>query len=165
MSRDWNKAEQEEDLTAYVDGELSELDRKRFEERLKNEPELAALEQQLRATVKKLATLPQPAVSQQLRRNVLNKIDEPATVMEKLRALFPARRLVPALGMAAAATVAVAVAVGGRPSGTQPLAFADPEQLELAQNIDVLEDLDVVGLENPDDLEVVARLDELEVKP
>ena len=52
MSRDWTKAEQDEDLTAYIDGELSELDARRFEERLKNEPELAALEKALRATMK-----------------------------------------------------------------------------------------------------------------
>jgi anti-sigma factor RsiW len=162
MSRDWTRAENDEDLTAYIDGELSELDKKRFEERLKNEPELAALEQALRSTMKQVSTLPMPAASQLLRRNVLNQIDEPAGAAEKLRAWFSGWRLVPALGMAAAAAVAVVFAVRPpHPHGDVRLA----ENLELAQNIDLLEDMDVVGLDNPDDLEVVARLDELEVKP
>ncbi len=165
MSRDWTKAELEEDLTAYVDGELNELDHKRFEERLKNEPELAALAEALRTTMKQVAQLPQPEASTSLRRQVLHQIDQPFTLTERLRAWLPARRLVPALGMAAAATVAVAVAVHGGHPTTQPLALNDPEQLELAQNIDVLEDMDVVGLDNPDDLDVIAQLDQLEVKP
>jgi anti-sigma factor RsiW len=163
MSRDWTKAEQDEDLTAYIDGELSELDAKRFEERLKNEPELAALEKALRATMKQVSTLPMPAASQQLRRNVLNRIDEPLGAGEKLRAWFQGWRLVPALGMAAAAAVAVVLVVW--PHGPRHGEVLMAENLEVAQNIDLLEDMDVVGLDNPDDLEVVARLDELEVKP
>ena len=35
----------------------------------------------------------------------------------------------------------------------------------LAENMDVVEDLDLMGLENPDDLEVVANLKELEATP
>jgi anti-sigma factor RsiW len=162
MSRDWTKAEQDEDLTAYIDGELSELEKKRFEERLKSEPELAALEQALRATMKQVSALPMPAASQQLRRNVLDRIDEPAGVGEKVRAWFTGWRLVPAVGMAAAVAVAVVLVTRGpRVHGETLLA----ENLEVAQNYDLLEDMDVVGLDNPDDLEVVARLDELEVKP
>jgi len=159
MSRDWTKAERDEDLTAYVDGELNELDKKRFEERLKAEPELAAMEQLLRSTVKQVSALPMPAVSQQLRRNVLNRIDEPAGAGEKLRAWFSGWRLLPAVGLAAAAAITFMVT---RPKHDK---FIDPEQIELAQNFEVLENMDVLGLDSPDDLEVVARLDELEVKP
>ncbi|MFT3840972.1 MAG: hypothetical protein QM723_28535 [Myxococcaceae bacterium] len=162
MSRDWTKAENDEDLTAYIDGELSELEKKRFEERLKNEPELAALEQLLRTTMKKVSALPMPQASQQLRRNVLNEIDRPAGAGDRLKAWFSGWRLVPAFGMAAAAAVAVVFAVRPHHSHGEVLMA---ENLEVAQNIELLEDMDVVGLDNPDDLEVVARLDELEVKP
>jgi hypothetical protein len=39
----------------------------------------------------------------------------------------------------------------------------DEETLLLAQNLEVAEDLDLVGLDSADDLAVVAQLDELEV--
>ena len=38
----------------------------------------------------------------------------------------------------------------------------EPGGLELAANLEVIEDLDVLGVEAPEDVDVVAALDELE---
>src|SRR5688572_2302172 len=97
-----------ENLTAYIDGELSELERKRIEEALKADPELAALERQLRSTVDAVEAMPAPAPSTALRRAVLNRLDEKSR-LERLRAFFTLSRLVPAVGLAAAAAVTVVV--------------------------------------------------------
>src|SRR5438132_13830287 len=94
-------------LTAYIDGELDELEAKRIEEALKADPELAALERKLRATVKAVEALPAVQPSTALRRAVLNRLDE-KTGFEKLKAFFTLPRLVPAFGLAAAAAGRVA---------------------------------------------------------
>src|SRR5262245_53411558 len=118
-----------ENLTAYIDGELSELEAKRIEEALKSDPELATLEQQLRATVTAVEKLGAPEPSQALRRAVLNRLDE-KTALEKLRALFTLPRLVPVMGVAAAATVAAVVLnTGGVAPGRPTL---DAETFEVA---------------------------------
>jgi anti-sigma factor RsiW len=145
-------------LTAYIDGELSELETRRLEEALKADPELAALEQRMRSTIEAVEKLPSPEPSRELRRAVLNQLDE-KTAFEKLRAFFTLPRLIPAVGVAAAAAVAVVVM---RPDEKPHL---DAETLFVAQNMEVLEDLDLIGLENPDDLDVVASLHELEGTP
>jgi len=147
-------------LTAYIDGELSELETKRLEEALKADPELAALERTMRATLQAVGRLPHPEASQALRRAVLSRLDE-KTPFEKLRAFFTLPRLAPAVGLAAAAAVAVVVLKPGR--ADRPA--LDAETLFVAQNMEVLEDLDVIGLETPDDLDVVASLHELEATP
>ena len=149
-------------LTAYIDGELSELDAKRIEEALKADPELAALERRLRSAVTVVEKMEAPAPSLALRRAVLGRIDAP-TALERLKTFFTLPRLVPAAGLAAAAAIAVAIAVKNR-HHEGPTA-EEAESLVLAQNMDVVEDLDVMGLENPDDLEVVANLKELEATP
>lgn len=147
-------------LTAYIDGELSELEARRIEEALRLDPELAALEQKLRTAVKAVEALPAPApASAALRRAVLQRLDE-KTPLQRLRSFFTLPRLVPVAGLAAAA--AITVVVVGRPVDKPGL---DDETLFVAQNIEVLEDLDLIGLENPDDLDVVANLHELEVRP
>src|SRR5438132_2463863 len=97
-----------ENLTAYIDGELSELEAKRIEEALKSDPELAALELKLRTTVRAVEAMPAPAPSTALRRAVLNRLDE-KTRLTRLRELFTLPRLVPAVGLAAAAVVAIVV--------------------------------------------------------
>lgn len=147
-------------LTAYIDGELTELEMRRMKEALDADPELAALEKQLRATLKAVAALPSPEPSQALRRAVLSKLDEPTSAFERLKAFFTLPKLVPALGLATAAVVAVVVMQ--RPVDKPQL---DAETLFVAQNMEVLEDLDVIGLENTDDLDVVASLHELEGTP
>lgn len=148
-------------LTAYIDGELSELERKRVEDALKTDPELAALERAMRSTLEAVEKLPGPQPSAALRRAVLTRLDE-KTTFEKLRALFTLPRLVPLLGVATAAVVAVVVLQGGVGADKPQL---DSETLFVAQNMEVLEDLDLIGLEGADDLDVVASLHELEGTP
>lgn len=144
------------DLTAYIDGELSEARAKEVEAALAADPGLRALEQQLRMTVATLKTLPEPAPSAALRRSVLSRVDEP-TWRERLARWLTPPRLVP-VGLAVAAAV-TAVVVWPRAVEAPP----DEETLLLAQNLEVAEDLDLVGLDSADDLAVVAQLDELEV--
>ena len=148
-------------LTAYIDGELSELERKRIEDALKTDPELAALERAMRSTLEAVEKLPGPQPSAALRRAVLNRLDE-KTAFEKLRAFFTLPRLVPVVGLATAAVVAVVVVQRGA-LGEKPQ--LDSETLFVAQNMDVLEDMDLIGLEDADDLDVVASLHELEGTP
>ena len=91
-----------------------------------------------------------------LRRAVLNAVGEPTWKEKWLR--WPT--LAP-LGVAlAAAAVAVVVWPG---AGDVSEAGLDEEKLLLAQNLEVVEDLDLVDLASGDDLDVVAELHELEV--
>jgi hypothetical protein len=47
----------------------------------------------------------------------------------------------------------------------RPASPLEPGQIELAANYDLVADYDVLGLDNPEDLEVVQRLQELEAEP
>jgi anti-sigma factor RsiW len=153
----------EEELTAYVDGELSQLDARRVEAALAADPRLAALERQLRATLKAVEALAGPQPSPALRRSVLDALEAPLTLSEQLRQWLRPSRLMPVLGMAAAAVLMVVVAKQGEHVGAAH--ESDAEQLFVAQNMEILEDLDLAGLESPEDLEVVAALDALEHQP
>src|SRR5687768_5975097 len=103
----------EDELTAYVDGELAELDMQRVKAALAADPRLAALEQQLRLTVAAVEALPSPQPSAALRRAVLNGLDAPSGF--SLAKWLRPSRLMPALGMAAAAAlVAVITQQGAR---------------------------------------------------
>jgi len=145
------------DLTAYIDGELPPARAAEVEAALAADPQLAALEAKLRATVVALRGLPEPAPSPSLRRKVLARVDEP-TWKERLAKWLTPPRLVPAGLLAVAAVTAVVLWPG------QPVEEGlDEEALLVAQNLELAEDMDLVGLESPDDLGVVARLDELEV--
>lgn len=153
----------EDELTAYVDGELSELDMQRVKAALAADPKLAALEQVLRSTVSAVEALPSPQPSQALRRAVLNGIDGPMTMGERLQKWLRPSRLMPALGMAAAAALVAVIAQQGAQVG--PVHEAEEEQLYVAQNMDVLEDLELAGIESAEDLEVIAALNSLEATP
>lgn len=148
------------DLTAYIDGELPEARAKEVEAALAADPQLQALEARLRATVAAVEALPAPAPSPALRRAVLATLDEP-TWREKVKAWLTPPRLVP-VGLAVAAAVTAVVLWPAAASVDSP-AGLDEDALLLAQHLDLAEDLDLVGLESPDDLAVVAQLDELEV--
>jgi anti-sigma factor RsiW len=150
----------EEELTAYIDGELSELDARRVAAALAADPKLAALEQQLRSTITAVEALPSPEPSQALRRAVLNGLDAKPTLGERLQGWLKPSRWVPVVGLAAAAAVVVVVT---RPGEVPGLHDADAEQLYVASNMEVLEDLDLAGLETAEDLDVIAQLDTLEV--
>ncbi len=152
-SHDWT-----EDLTAYIDGELDPATTQAFEAQLGADPKLKALEQQLRKTVALMATMPAAEPSKSLRRSVLLEVDAPSW-QERLRSFLTPGRLVPVGALAVAGAAAfVVMQTGNARDYTGP---ESEEQMVLAQNIDVLEDLDLVGLERADDFDVVASLHEL----
>lgn len=153
----------EDELTAYVDGELSELDMQRVKAALEKDPRLAALEKMLRQTVSAVEALPSPEPSQALRRAVLNGLDAPMTWSERLQKWLRPSRLMPALGMAAAAALVALIAQQG--ARVSPAHEPEEEQLYVAQNLEVLEDLELAGMESAEDLEVIAALDSLEATP
>jgi len=146
QTRDWS-----EELTAYIDGELDPETAKAVEEQLATDVKLKALEQQLRRTVSLMATVPALEPSSSLRRSVLSKVEAP-TLGERVRTFFTPGRLVGGLALAT-----LAVVVGARDPGP----VLSEEQLFLAQNMEVVEDLDLLGLERSDDFDVVASLHEL----
>ena len=145
-----------EDLTAYIDGELPPERVRALEAALAKDPALRSLEQRLRKSIDAVEALPLPASSPALRRAVLAAIDQP-TFWQRW---FTLPRLMP-VGLALAATLA-AVVVWPR-AGLEDGAPADEEKLLLAQNLDVVEDLDLMDLSSAEDLDVVADLHELEV--
>lgn len=146
----------EEDLSAYIDGELPPERVKELEAALAKDPALRSLEQRLRKSIEAVEALPVPETSSPaLRRAVLAAIDEP-TFWERW---FTLPRLLP-IGLALAAGVS-AVVFWPRPA--EEVAPLDEEKLLLAQNLEVVEDLDLVDLGSTEDLDVVAELHELEV--
>jgi anti-sigma factor RsiW len=145
------------ELTAYIDGELPPDEARAVEAALAADPALRALERRLRRTVEAVEALPRPErAPQALRRNVLLAIERPSWG-ERLGAWLTPARLMP-VGLAVAATAAAVVLL--KPGSDE----VDDEQLLLAQNLDVVEDLDLAGVESGDDLDVIANLHELEVE-
>ena len=143
----------QEELTAYIDGELSPEKVRELEAALAKDPALRSLEQRLRRSIDAVEALPLPETSPALRRAVLNAIAEP-TFWEKW---FTLPRLLPlGLGLAGGLTALVMWPRAG-------LEEMDEDKLLLAQNLDVVEDLDLVDLGSDEDLDVVTQLHELEV--
>lgn len=160
----------EEDLTAYVDQELPPLKLRQLEGHLPGCESCTATLALLRRTVSALEAMPAFSPSPALRRAVLNRISqEPPSLLDRLRGFLRPGVMVPALSAAALLAVGVAVVQlsrrGEGPAADAPLVVADATEFELAKNLDLVEDLDVVGLESPEDLEVVEHLDELEGQP
>lgn len=148
-------SEFEEDLSAYIDGELPPARVKELEAALAKDPALRSLEQRLRQSIEAVEAIPLPQTSSPaLRRAVLAAIDQP-TFWERW---FTLPRLLP-IGLVAAAGVS-ALVFWPRAEETAAL---DEEKLLLAQNLEVVEDLDLVDLGSMEDLDVVAELHELEV--
>lgn len=152
----------EDDLTAYVDGELPEPRRAQVEVHLRTCAECRPVEALLRRTVAQLAALPALEPSPGMRRQVLARLDaEPEGWVFRLRALLRPSVLVPSFAVAAALGLAVVFTQDALPR----LDDADAEQVELAANLEVVEDLDVLGAVSPEDLEIVEHLHELEATP
>lgn len=143
----------EEDLTAYIDGELSPERVRALSAALERDPKLRALEQGLRRSIEAVEALPLPEASAGLRRAVLEAVSR-KTFRERW---FTLPRLLP-LGLALAAGIAVVV----WPRGEEAGGSLDEEKLLLAQNLEVVEDLDLMDLGSTEDLDVVAHLHELE---
>jgi anti-sigma factor RsiW len=150
----------EPELTAYVDGELSAADREALQRHL---PSCASCQQTLallQRTARSLAALPAFEPSMALRRQVLSRLDEPPKGLWQW--LSRPRVVMPSFGLVAAALVAGIFLVRSEPSLPVDL---EPEQLELAANMEVVEDYELLGLSEPEDLEVVQNLHELEAHP
>ncbi|MCU0700142.1 MAG: zf-HC2 domain-containing protein [Myxococcaceae bacterium] len=147
------------ELTAYIDGELSDAERAEVEAQLAADPKLKALEARLRQTVALVKTLPAPAPSRQLKAQVLSQLDADAAPP----GFFSWQRAVPLFAVAAAALLVFVVRgrLGAQDDAVP--AFVEEDQVLLAQNMDVVEDLDLAGLAAPEDLEVIEQLKELEV--
>ena len=147
------------ELTAYIDGELSEQDRRDVEAQLARDPKLKALEAKLRQTVSLMHTLSAPTPSAALKAGVLGKLDEAAAPAKA--SWFSLPRLVPVMAFAAAALLLVVL----RGKDEVPPSLIEEDQVLLAQNLEFVEDLDLVGLASAEDVEVIEQLKELEVKP
>jgi anti-sigma factor RsiW len=143
-------------LTAYVDGELSPDAARRLETRLDLDPVLRARERRLRGAVAAVEALPTPQPSAGLRDKVLAAVATPS-LAERVGAWLTLPRVAP-VGLALAAAGAAVVLWPRDADGD------DEEQVFLAQNLDLVEDLDVLGLDTADDLEVIASLHELELQ-
>ncbi len=151
----------EEELTAYIDGELPPPRRAEVEAHLGTCADCRSTEALLRRTLAQLEALPEFKPSPDTRRAVLAKVDAlPLPLRERLKALLRPSVLVPSLGMAAA--VGLAVIYSGHES--RSLDVTDAGTLELAANLELVEDYDVVGLDSAEDMEVIEHLHELEVK-
>ena len=152
----------EEELTAYVDGELPAARRAEVEAHLGTCEECRSTEALLRRTLTSLASLPEFKPSMDTRRAVLAKVDAlPLPLRERLKALLRPTVLVPSMGLAAALGVAVIISNG---RDAQTLDVTDAGALELAANLELVEDYDIMGLEGSEDLEVIEHLHELEVQ-
>jgi anti-sigma factor RsiW len=149
----------EEELTAYVDGELPPTRHNEVEAHLPGCSDCQSTVALLKRTVAGLAHVPELPPSPATRREVLARVEAlPAPLKERLLALLRPSVLVPAAGLAAVAGLLVYSA------GEPRLEVGDPGTLELAMNLEVVEDYEVVGLDSSEDLEVVAHLHELEVR-
>jgi anti-sigma factor RsiW len=147
----------EDDLTAYLDGELSAVESARVRTHLTSCAGCRATEALLRRTMADLAALPAFEPSSALRRRVLAEVEGlPPPWPERVRAWLRPRTLAP-VGMVFV-TAALVVVMGQR---TLSERAERRTELAVAENYELLSDYEVVGL-SPDDLEVVEHLDQLQ---
>jgi anti-sigma factor RsiW len=162
----------EDELTAWVDGALPGPRAAEVAHHVEGCAGCAATVRLLRSTTGALAALaaaPAPAPSPGLRRAVLAAVEAP-TLRERLtgwRASLGSPRVWgPGLAVAAGAAVLAVAALRPQAPGLE----GDPQALELAMALetagaaDVAEDLEVAGLESPEDLELVVELHAMEVR-
>src|SRR5215469_11049168 len=148
----------EDELTAYLDGELSVVEAARVRTHLASCADCRATEALLRRTMTELAALPAFEPSSGLRRRVLAEVEAlPRPWPERLRAWLRPSLLAPA-GVALVTAALVAVVMGQR---TLNARAERRTELAVAENYELLSDYEVVGLD-PDDLDVVEHLDQLE---
>ncbi len=144
------------ELTASIDGELSDADQAALEVAMQQDPQLKAAEQRLRQTIALMAKVPAPVPSPALKRSVLGALEEAAP-----QRWFSFPRLLPAAALALAALLVVVLTGRDEPN----LAVVEEEQVALAQHLELVEDLDLAGLSSPEDLEVIEQLEQLEPTP
>ncbi len=149
--------ETQEELTAYVDGELPEADMRAVRAHLSSCATCRSTEALLRRALGALEALPAFEPSPGLRRRVLGRLSQPASWSERVGALLRPGVLLPAGALLTAGVVAGLLASAGPRHGA-PGDFQDSRSLDVAMNYEVLSDYEVLGLESPDDVEVVAQL-------
>lgn len=156
MTRDYSS-----ELTAYIDGEVSAELRAEIEAQLQRDPSLASAERRLRKTIELMKAVPESAPSATLKSAVMRQLDSGASV-SRLPVWWSARALVPMGAIAAAALVGIVVLQ--QPVQPQGATSVQEEELLVAQQMDEVEDLELVGIESADDLDVIEQLNELEVQ-
>ncbi|MBS2030092.1 MAG: zf-HC2 domain-containing protein [Deltaproteobacteria bacterium] len=144
-----------EDLTAYFDGELAAPERARVEVHLATCAECRGELELVRGLSARMQAMPMIEPSAQLRRDVLNALPEPKP------GLFAwLRNLAPLGGLAAAAGVMLSLSHVNTDRASSGGDIVLAENLEVVENLPALETADL----SDEDLEVVAQLDQLEVK-
>jgi anti-sigma factor RsiW len=147
----------ENDLTAYVDGELPAERAATVRSHLKSCVECRATETLLQRTVAAIVDLPEFEPSPNVRRRVLTQVQlRPQPWWRMERWLSPAMWVPSGAGLALAALLAVLV--------VRHTSEVHRFEMVVASNYELLSDYEVVGL-NAEDLEMVEHLDELEGRP
>lgn len=148
----------ENDLTAYLDGELPPEAATRVKAHLDGCEDCRTTQLLLQHTVSSLGALPPFEPSRGLRRRVLAEVEAlPPSAWAGWRTWLRPGRLLPS-GAALAAAVAVAVVTAHKVEQRRSM------ELAVAANYELLSDYEVVGL-STEDLDVVEHLDELEGRP
>ncbi len=161
----------DEDLSAWIDGELAALRRSAVEAHLASCRACTARVEELSAVDRALRSLPEPAVGAALRARLGDRLSgERAAAAPAMRMPPARRRLAPALlVLPTAAAAALALALLLRPAGppedvVPPATIADapaagelealdPEVLAVVLELDTIEDLPVIA-----NLELLERL-------
>ncbi len=146
----------EENLTAYIDGELSPADTAAMKTALSEDAALRALEASLRGAVAATQRLSHPAPSAALKSAVLAQLAQTPAASWWKPWLSPVR-VAPVVALAAAVVLVVSR------STSEPA--LEPEALAVAAQIELLESMDEVGLDSAEDVDLVAHLHELEATP
>ncbi len=146
----------EGELTAYLDGELAPAARAELDRHLPSCASCRATLPLLRQAVVSLQALPAFEPRPALRREVLSRLDQPPGLWARLTRPWV---VLPSFGLVAAAVLAVVLV------GRSELPSVEPEQLEIAANMDMTEDYELLGLSELEDVDVVQHLHELEGLP
>ncbi len=156
----------ESELTAYLDGELSPQRTTAVRAHLAGCAACRSTEALLRSAVVTLDGLPAFEPSVGLRRAVMQRLDTaPSALGERLRRWLRPSVFLPSAAVLVSAGVVAVLLASGSLGHRLPAELRDAQALDVAMNYDVLRDYDVLGVDNPDDVEVVAQLDRLEARP
>lgn len=148
---------QESQVVAAFDGELSPAEMLAFEAHLSTCESCRATRALLAATMPRLEALPLPTVPADLRRRVLSQLPEPQPgLWERLASQW-------GFGLGLATTAAFAGLVLHAGPGSIRAQGGPGEELALANDLELIEQLQVAQTADldDDDLEAIALLDEL----
>jgi anti-sigma factor RsiW len=154
----------EAELTAYVDDELGPAQASAVRAHLSGCADCRSTEALLRKTLHTLSALPEFEPSPGLRRTVLGAVESnPAPSSFGLSAWLRPAVLLPSGLLLASILGFLLTSRGGQTS--LPTELQDGAALDVAMNYDVVANYEVLGLDSPEDVEVVAHLQELEGRP